>query len=150
MARRPDLLVSKLPNKGKVESALRGEKNLIAMAYKCRTLPNMLQEQLVRLQLEEETDTIENNEELFTLLDVPMTLNQGSLLLENNTPSILLRDNGWIDEVFTCFEIKEVRNNQDRISKEIIRKAEVLHKKLLERLTGHLKRWVKDPNKRKH
>ena len=72
IASRPGLLLSKLQNKGKVESAFQCEKNLIAMAYGCRIFPNMLQEQLVSLQSEEEADTIEYNEELCTSLDVLM------------------------------------------------------------------------------
>ena len=43
LCRRTDLVKSKLPNKGKVSNAIAGENNLIAMAFECKNLPNLIE-----------------------------------------------------------------------------------------------------------
>ena len=46
LARRGDLLVSKLPNKGKIADAIRGDKNLISLAFSCRVASVILHSKL--------------------------------------------------------------------------------------------------------
>ena len=98
MTRKPDLLVSRLPNKGKLESALQGEKNLISLVYECKMMPNKIHDQLIREKLSGKDSNLstEGNDGLFTLLNVTMMQDGGDTLLQDNTPSILLNDVAWI------------------------------------------------------
>ena len=42
LVRRPDLTKSKIPKKGKLVDAEKGENNCILLAYECRSMPNQL------------------------------------------------------------------------------------------------------------
>ena len=121
MTRKPDLLISRLPNKGKLESALQGEKNLISLVYECKMMPNKIHDQLIREKLSDKDSNIssEGNHKLFTLLNVTMMQDGGDILLQDNIPSILLNDVEWINRVYQCFEIKKRGNHSESISPDV-------------------------------
>ena len=91
LCRREDLPKSKLPKKGKISDAIKGERNLIALVYECLTLPNLMKQKIK--EYEATLDTSEDNENFESLnLNLTLSAEEECLL----TPSSLLSNNEWV------------------------------------------------------
>ena len=66
LARRDEAVKSKLPKKGKVADAIRGEHNLISMAFNCRSMPNILTDLLKEAEESQLSIDLVNTEEANT------------------------------------------------------------------------------------
>ena len=89
---------SKLPNKGKVSNAIVGENNLIAMAFECKNLPNLIEEKIKYIEEEHEVVTSNNTQISRHHVETTMSGNESSKL-----SSFYLQDVNWILQVNLCY-----------------------------------------------
>ena len=143
-----DVQKSKLPKKGKVEDAKNGEKNLIAMAFDCRTKENIMHQ-----QLDAHNKTIEQREVQQSQDETPLPFSLPVPLAQSNhysiKPSLLLMRPEWVASIFDCFDPDQKRICIE-IGETVSLRADLLHKILLNRLARHINSRVREQEKRSH
>lgn len=138
LCRRSDLVKSKLPKKGKVYNAIAGENNLIALAFECKNLPNLIEEKIKCIEQEYEVATPNNTHISRHHAKVTMSGNESSKL-----SSLYLHDFNWIFQVKLCFN-RLGKMNQKDINDDLMKKANQLQSILLGRLTQRINIRIED------
>ena len=142
LARRDDVPKSKLPNKGKIADAIRGEINLISMAFNFRTKPNLL---LSKLSVAEEAERdvgLEVEQSNFTRHEVIV-----QLLNDSVKASTYLNDEVWLARAKLIFANSSTALVNYVTIQLDCDKSDLLQKFLKSRLTNHVKRRIKDKKK---
>ena len=146
LARRGDLVVSKLPNKGKIADAIRGDKNLISLAFSCRVVSVILDSKLKEAEESEGNIGSVTEDERHTFLRHEVIVCIKNISTKAST---YIMNEDWISLVRTVFDPTST-NMINIVSKECCDKADVLQKTLLSRLTNHIRRRITDKKKMEH
>ena len=147
LARKKDVCKSHLPNKGKVANETLGGKNLISLAFDCREMPNLLME-----DIEKAKEKVEEVNQITEVAAQNDFVRHDIILSESNNNNInastILSNNEWIESAKQIFDPLSLTTSNP-IDATLIDKADVLQKKLVERLTHHIRRRV-NPKKQNH
>ena len=146
LARRDNAIKSKLPNKGKIADAIRGEHNLISMAFDSRSMPNVLTDKLKKVEENELSIGVVNEDET-------NTFSRHAVIVEirkiTTKASAYLQNVEWIDSVKKVFDTSSIKRMND-VSEDCYSKADNLQKILLSRLTNHIRRRIQEKQKMEH
>ena len=140
----PNVTKSRLPKKGKVGDAIKGEKNLIRLAFDLRDSPNILESQLSASESDLHTTECNSSSRDFIYHSVVVTSDP-----EVIRASTLLGKPNWMDDVEMCFNSNH-KMKQVKVTDEIGTKADILQRVLNTRLTKHLNICIEQNNIRKH
>ena len=92
-------------NKGKLESAVNGEINLIRFAFDLRTERHILQQTMDNNENAQQNivrDSINDNMQMH---QVSLTISPKSIMNEIPKPSVLLTNSIWVKNAMSCFNM---------------------------------------------
>ena len=99
MARQKDVLISRLPKKGKIEDTIKGEIKVLSIAYHLRVSTIFLQEELKKVEEAVENERLEERRYIshykVNMCDMNTHILKASVLLDND---------GWVSRVNISFE----------------------------------------------
>ena len=151
IVRKDNLLISRLPKNGLLNDALKGEKNLISLAFECRGMENK-----VLKQLQEEHSTLSASDDVSDETDEIIIDNEYrvDVSLSKNcneyiSASSLLENNDWLSNVQKCLDPLEKLSRRE-INNECKRQADILKKVLIQRLDSHISSRIIDKSKHSH
>jgi len=124
LARRDKAVKSKLPNKGKVADAIRGEHNLISMAFNCRSMPNILTDLLKEAEESQLSIDLVNTEEANTFSRHEVIVEIRKITTKAST---YLQNAEWVDAVKKVFDTSAVKRMND-VSEDSYSKADTVQK----------------------
>ena len=97
LVRKNEIPKSKLPKQGRIDGVIKGEKNLLKLAFNLRSSPNLLNSQMEVLKAED--NTIDQEPQLTNCHKIVVSAVSRDTLLA----SLLLEDVNRVENVSLCF-----------------------------------------------
>ena len=143
LARKQDVPKSKLPKKGKLDDAIKGEKNLISLALEFRKIKCTADEKLREATNEE----LDNEEDKLIIFSLKINLEGNN---ETVKASTLLVNIYWIKKVWQVFGLFLQLHEMQEINDDMKRKSYYLQRFILSCIARNIRRTIYGKQKRGH
>ena len=142
LVRKTELPKSKLPQKGKIIDAIKGENNLLSIAFGCKEMNNIVKMRIENVEKNDQLDKNVNDIKCHTI-----ELNICNNATQKTKASQFLHNKTWMKITQECFHGMAITN---QINDELTKNADKLHDILLTRLSNHIHHRISDNKKRDH